>query len=86
VGSTFKSPVIFVRTSSKKARARAQDRRVAVTFCDRIDEPINLAIDFAESQLKVRSLGIRFGCEAFTFFVIDTYTLGDHARMPHLSL
>ena len=53
----------------QEARARAQDRRVAIPLCDRIDEPINLAIDFAEPQLKVNSLGIRFGCETFTLFV-----------------
>jgi hypothetical protein len=57
-----------------------------VTLCDRIDESINLAVDFAESQLKVSSLGIRFGCETLTLFVISAHIFGDHARMPHLSL
>ena len=43
-------------------------------------------IDFAESQFKVNSLGIRLGCEVLTLFVIDTHILGDHAWTPHLRL
>lgn len=57
-----------------------------MTLCDRIDEPINLTVDFAGALLEVSPLGVRFGCETFTLFVMSAHIFGDHARMAHLSL
>ena len=68
------------------ARARPEYRWVTMPFCYRVDEPINLAIEFAESQFKVSSLGIRLGWKPFALFVISAHVFGDHAWMPHLGL
>ena len=42
-------------------RARTEHRWVTVPFCYRVDEPVNLAIEFAEPHFKVSPFSVRFG-------------------------
>jgi hypothetical protein len=42
-------------------RARTEHRWVTVPFCDRVDEPVNLAIELSELQFEVGTRGIRPG-------------------------
>ena len=41
-------------------RPRAQYGRIAVPLCYRINQPINLTIQFAEPQLEMSPFSIRF--------------------------
>jgi len=41
--------------------SEAQYCRIAVPLCYRINEPINLAIEFAQPQFEMSPFGIRFG-------------------------
>jgi hypothetical protein len=36
-------------------------RAVTVSFCDRVNEPVNLTIELAEPQFEVSALRVRLG-------------------------
>jgi hypothetical protein len=68
------------------ARSGTEHRWVTVPFCYRVDEPVNLALEFAEPQFEVSPSGIRLGRKTFPLIVISMHVFGNHAWMPHLGL
>jgi hypothetical protein len=60
-GFASNSSAICLRSSSKVTRARTEHRCITVPFGYRVHEPVNLAIELAETQFKLGTSGVRLG-------------------------
>jgi hypothetical protein len=60
-GFTIQLPRHLLSLFVQDTRARTEHRGVTVSFCYRVNEPVNLAIELAETQFKVSPSSIRLG-------------------------
>ena len=81
-GSTLNSIATCFRSSFRTLERSPNTAGLPCPFA--INEPINLAIEFAEPQFEMSPFGIRFGRETLPLLMIGAHIFGNHLRVPHL--